>query len=136
LPPYAEQNIVHGGAQSMKYIYDTNLIICESTLTLVDPKDWTRDGVTKLSLWHRGVSANAAERMFVALNGTSVVYHNDPAATQITGWKQWIIDLQAFADQGVDLTNVSTMTIGFGTKNSPAVGGAGTMYFDDIWLVQ
>ena len=136
LPPYAEQNIVHGGAQSMKYIYDTNLIICESTLTLVYPKDWILEGVAKLSLWHRGNATNAADRMFVALNGTSVVYHDDPAATQITGWKQWIIDLQAFADQGVDLTNVSTMTIGFGTKNSPAVGGAGTMYFDDIWLVR
>ena len=136
LPPYAEQNIVHGGAQSMKYLYDTNLMISESTLTLVYPKDWTQEGVTKLSLWYMGDSANAADRMFVALNGTSVVYHDDPAATQITGWKQWVIDLQAFADQGVDLTNVSTMTIGFGTKNSPSVGGEGEVYFDDIWLVR
>ena len=136
LPPYAEQTIVHDGAQSMKYLYDTNLMISESTLTLVYLKDWTQKGVTKLSLWYMGDSANAVDRMFVALNGTSVVYHDDPAATQITGWKQWVIDLQAFADQGVDLTNVSTMTIGFGTKNSPAAGGAGTMYFDDIWLVR
>jgi len=136
LPPYAEQTIVHDGAQSMKYLYDTNLMISESTLTLVYLKDWTQKGVTKLSLWYMGDSANAVDRMFVALNGTSVVYHDDPAATQITRWKQWVIDLQAFADQGVDLTNVSTMTIGFGTKNSPAAGGAGTMYFDDIWLVR
>jgi len=136
LPPYAEQVIVHGGDQSMKYIYDTNLMISESTLTLVYPKDWSRQGVTKLSLWHMGNGANAAERMFVALNGTSVVYHDDPAVTQKRGWNQWVVDLQAFADQGVDLTNVSTMTIGFGTKNSPAAGGTGTMYFDDIWLVR
>jgi hypothetical protein len=133
LPPYAEQTIVHGGAQSMKYLYDTNLMISESTLTLVYPKDWTAEGVAKLSLWFRGASGNAAERMFVALNGTAVVYHTDPAASQIAGWNEWVIDLAAF---GVNLTNVNTVTIGFGTMGSPAAGGAGTMYLDDIRLVR
>ncbi|MBL7186327.1 MAG: LamG domain-containing protein [Phycisphaerae bacterium] len=134
LPPYAEQTTVHRGAQSMKFLYDTNLMISESTLTLVYPKDWTAEGVTKLILWFRGNSGNAAERMFVALNGTGVVYHDDPAASQITGWNQWVIELQRFADQGVDLTNVRSITIGFGTKNSPAAGGSGEVYFDDIGL--
>jgi hypothetical protein len=134
LPPYAEQTVVHGGAQSMNYAYDNNLKTSEATLTLVYPRDWTEEGVTKLSLWFRGASANAADRIFIALNGTSVVYHDDPAATQITGWNEWVIDLQAFA--GVDLTNVSTISIGFGTKDSPTAGGTGLMYFDDIRLVR
>jgi hypothetical protein len=132
LPPYAEQTIVHGGAQSMPYRYDNNLKTSEATLTLVYPRDWTEQGVTKLSLWFRGGSANSAERMFVALNGTAVVYHNDPAVTQMTGWNRWVIDLQEFV--GVNLTNVNTVTIGFGTKGSPAAGGTGQMYFDDIRL--
>ncbi|MHC4431765.1 MAG: hypothetical protein ACYTBS_07990 [Planctomycetota bacterium] len=134
LPPYAERTVVHGGVQSMKYLYDTNLMICESTLTLVYPKDWTAEGVTKLILWVRGNSGNTAERMFVALNGTAVVYHDDPAASQITGWNEWVIDMVEFA--GVDLTNVGSITIGFGTKNpgAPGPGGTGTMYFDDIRL--
>ncbi|MFH1718403.1 MAG: LamG domain-containing protein [Planctomycetota bacterium] len=134
LPPYAEQTVVHGGTQSLVYRYDNNLKTSEATLTLVYPRDWTEEGVTKLSLWLRGASANSAERMYVALNGTAVVYHDDPAATQASGWTQWVIDLQAFADQGVNLTNVNTITIGIGTKNSPAAGGTGTMYFDDIRL--
>ncbi|UCF15634.1 MAG: hypothetical protein JSW59_19730, partial [Phycisphaerales bacterium] len=136
LPPYAEQTVVHGGSQSMKYRYDTNLMISESTMTLVYPRDWTEGGITKLVLWFRGSSANAAERMFVALNpgAPGVVYHDDPAATQMTGWTEWVIDLQMFADQGVDLTNVNTITIGFGTKDTPADGGTGTVYFDDIRL--
>ena len=133
LPPYAEQTTVRSGAQSMKYLYDTNLMISESTLTLVYPRDWTEEGVTKLSLWFRGASANAAERMFVAL-ANAVVYHDDASATQITGWNEWVIDLAEFA--GVDLTNVNTITIGFGTRDAPAAGGAGTMYFDDIWLIR
>ncbi|MHC4071060.1 MAG: hypothetical protein ACYTGS_03345 [Planctomycetota bacterium] len=52
---------------------------------------------------------------------------------QINTWTEWVIDLAAF---GVDLTNVNSITIGFGTKNSPAAGGPGTMYFDDIRLIR
>ena len=131
LPPYAEQSIVHGGAQSMIYRYDNAGKTSEATLILAYPRDWIEEGATKLSLWFRGDSGNSAERMFVAL-GNATVYHPDPAATQITGWNEWVIDLTRFA--GVNLTNVNTITIGLGTKNSPAAGGAGTMYFDDIRL--
>ncbi|MHC4118736.1 MAG: hypothetical protein ACYSWO_14650, partial [Planctomycetota bacterium] len=134
MPPYAEQGVVHGGTQSMPYSYDNNLKTSEATLTLVYPRDWTEQGVTKLTLWYRGGSANSAERMFVALNGTAVVYHDDDSATQTTGWAEWVIDLASFADQGVALTNVNTITIGFGTKDTPADGGTGTMYIDDIRL--
>ncbi len=133
MPPYAEQSIVHSGIQSIPYFYDNNLKTSEATHTLVSRRDWTEEGVTKLSLWFSGASGNAAERMFVAL-GNAVVYHDDPAVTQTTGWNEWVIDLTAFA--GVDLTNVNAITIGFGTKGSPAAGGTGTMYFDDIRLVR
>jgi len=131
-PSYAERTIVHGGDQSMPYSYDNNLKTSEATMTLVYPRDWTEEGVTRLSLWFRGSAANAAERMYVALNGSAVVYNNDPKAAQTATWTEWIIDLQAF--QGVTLTNVNTITIGFGTKNSPAAGGSGKMFFDDIRL--
>ena len=136
MPPYAERTVVHGGAQSMIYRYDNNLKTSEATLTLVGRRDWTEEGVTKLSLWLIGDAANVAERLFVALNGTAVVYHDDVNVALTDAWTEWVIDLQAFADQGVNLANVNTITIGFGTKNSPAAGGAGTMYFDDIRLTQ
>jgi len=132
--PYAEQIVVHSGGQSMKYQYDTNLKICESTLTLTYSRDWTDEGVTDLSLWFVGKSSNALEKMFIALNGNAVVYHDDVTATQITDWTEWIIPLQAFADQEVNLINVNTITIGFGTKGTPGAGGTGTVYFDDIQL--
>jgi hypothetical protein len=133
LPPYAEQRIVHGGNQAMVYSYDNNLKTSEATLTLVHPRDWTEAGVTKLSLWFRGDSTNAAEPMFVALNDTAVVYHDDATATQSRIWTEWVVDLSAF---GVDLANVDSITIGFGTRGNPAAGGAGTMRFDDIRLVR
>jgi len=135
-PPYAEQTVVHDGAQSMVYRYDNNTKISEATLTLTDRKDWTEEGVTKLLIWFRGLAANSPERMYVALNGNAVVYHPEADATQrgVWTWTEWVIDLQEFAGQGVDLANVNTFTIGIGTKGSPAAGGTGEMYFDDIRL--
>ncbi|MCP4610899.1 MAG: hypothetical protein GY845_19505, partial [Planctomycetes bacterium] len=47
---------------------------------------------------------------------------------------QWDIDLQAFADQGVNLANVNTISLGFGDKNNPQAGGSGMVFFDDIRL--
>ena len=136
MPPYAGQTVVKGGAQSMPYFYDNNGKSSEATLTLVYPRDWTDEGSANLSLWFRGNTENAAEQMYVALNGTAVVYNDDPAATQLNAWTQWVIPLQAFADLGVDLVNVNTISIGIGTKNSPGAGGSGTVYLDDIQLNQ
>jgi len=134
LPPFAEQTIVHSDNQSMPLFYDNSVGYSEATLTLTSPRDWTEKGVNTLTIWFRGISANAAESMYVALNGTAVVFHDNPDATQIGIWTQWNIDLQAFADQGVNLANVNTISIGLGNKNNPQAGGSGTMYFDDICL--
>jgi len=118
----------------MPYSFDNDNKTSEATLTLVYPKDWTVNDVNTLTLYFRGDVANAAERMYVALNDSAVVYHDDPGATQIPLWMGWNIELKAFADQGVDLTNVNTISVGLGEKNNPQAGGSGTMYFDDIRL--
>jgi len=130
-PPFAEQTIVHGGSQSLPLYYDNSVGYSEATLTLTYPRDWTENGITTLSIWFRGVSDNAAETLYVALNGIAVVSHDNPDAAQIATWTQWDIDLQAF---GVNLANVNTIALGLGNKNNPQAGGSGTMYFDDIRL--
>ena len=90
-----------------------------------------------------GILVNVPEPMYVAIANSSgtpaVVYYEDPddpnaTPTQVDAWTQWDIDLNAFADQGVNLANVDTISIGFGDKNNPQPGGSGTMFFDDIWL--
>jgi len=63
-----------------------------------------------------------------------VVTHTDPGAAQIGVWTKWDIDLQTFANQGVNLANVDTIAVGLGDKKNPKVGGAGKVYFDDIGL--
>jgi hypothetical protein len=72
--------------------------------------------------------------LYVALNGIAVVTHDNPEAAQTGRWTEWTIDLQAFADQGVNLANVNTIALGLGNRNNPLAGGSGTMYFDDIRL--
>jgi len=129
-PPFAEQTIVNSGNQSMPMSYDNSVGKSEATLTLTSNRDWTVNGVDTLTIWFRGSSTNAAEALYVALNGTARVDNDNPDAATITRWTQWNIPLQAFADQGVNLTNVNSITIGL----SSVTGGTGTMYFDDIRL--
>jgi hypothetical protein len=129
-PPFAEQGIVHSGIQSMPMAYDNAVGKSEATLTLTPNKDWTVKGVNRLTIWFRGTSSNAAEQMYVMLNGSARVDHLYPDAATTTRWTEWNIDLQAFADQGVNLSNVNSITVGL----SSVTGGAGIMYFDDIRL--
>jgi hypothetical protein len=135
-PPFAGQQIVHGGKQSMPYEYNNagTLKYSEAEMTLVYPRDWTEKGVSKLTIWFRGDSDNDAVPMYVALNASAVVYHDDSNATRMDTWTEWTIELQKFVDQGMNLTNVNTIAIGFGNKNNPQPGGSGLMFFDDINL--
>ncbi|MHC4587614.1 MAG: hypothetical protein ACYS3N_24075, partial [Planctomycetota bacterium] len=129
-PPIAEQTIVHGGNQSMPMYYDNAVGKSEATYVLTSNRDWTINGVSTLTIWYRGDSANAVETMYVVLNGSARVDHDDPDAATTTRWTEWNVDLQVFADQGVNLANVNSITLGL----SSVSGGTGIMYFDDIRL--
>jgi hypothetical protein len=142
-PSYCEEKIVHGGNKSMPVAYDNNkqdyAMYSEVEMTLSKARNWTDEGVNELSLWFRGGSTNSADPLYVAVanaTGTPVVAVNDnPAAAQVGAWTQWVIPLQTFADQSIDLTDVDKLIIGVGTKgNMTTPGGAGKMYFDDIRL--
>jgi hypothetical protein len=133
-PPFAEQTVVHTGGQSMPFSYDNGVGKSEATLTLTSNRNWTVNGIDTLTIWFQGQATNASEPMYVVLNDSAVVTHDDPDAALIDQWTRWDIDLQAFTDQGVNLSNVNTITIGLGNWTNPVAGGAGLMYFDDIRL--
>ena len=85
-----------------------------------------------------GILSNKAEPMYVTVgdgSGTAAkAYHADPDAAVIGDWTEWNIPLMDFSDQGVVLTDVSKLAIGFGGADNPQPGGSGLMYFDDIRL--
>jgi hypothetical protein len=107
-------------------------VVCEAKFSNVSFPDttvgqqWTNQDI--------GITSNDAEPMYVVLNGNAVVTHDNPNAIQIETWTEWTIDLQAFADQGVNLANVNSITLGLGNRNNSQPGGSGLMYFDDIRL--
>jgi hypothetical protein len=133
-PPFAEQTIVHSGNQSMPFTYDNSVGKSEATLTLTSNRNWTVKGVETLTIWYAGSASNAPETMYVVLNESAVVSSANPDAAQAETWTRWNIDLQAFADQGVNLTNVSSITLGLGNRANPTAGGSGMLFFDDIRL--
>ena len=128
--PFYEETIVHSGNKSLPLYYDNAVGKSEATLTLTSNRDWTVNGVDTLTIWFRGSAGNAAETMYVTLNGSASVDNDNPDAASINNWTEWNISLQAFADQGVNLANVNSITLGL----SSVTGGTGMMYFDDIRL--
>ena len=133
-PPFYEETIVHNGNKSMPITYDNAVGKSEATYVLTSNRDWTVNGVNTLTIWYRGDSANAAESMYIVLNDSAVVTNDNPDAAKRGSWTQWNINLTLFADQGVNLTNVTSITLGLGNRTNPTAGGSGMLYFDDIRL--
>jgi len=135
---YRENDIVHGGDWSLPVFYDNDFShssgYSEITRTFEsDMRNWTRDGVVTLTLFYQGNPDNAPEPMYVAVDGV-VYFNDDPIAALVTKWMRWDIPLQFFAEKGVNLADVNTMSIGFGNKAAPVDGGYGYVFFDDIRL--
>ena len=123
--PFAEQTVVYGGGQSMPLAYDNAGSTSEADLTLSPAQDWTRAGITTLTLYFRGNNDNGAGQLFAKINGTRVNYDGAADALSTLRWRQWNIDL---ASVGTNLSNVTTLTIGIEGS------GAGRIYVDDIVL--
>jgi hypothetical protein len=138
----------YGTSQSMKYYYDndgTNFFgttekayYSEATALIGDlPKtqnDWTVGNPKTLVLYFYGDPGNdagAAEQMYVKLNGAKVVYDGDMADITEPSWHEWNIDLALF---GINLQNVTEISIGFGVENNQTQAGSGVVLFDDIRL--
>jgi hypothetical protein len=129
---YLEDEIVYGGDWSMPLVYDNSAGISEVTRT-PPITDWTQEGMVALGLWYYGDAANAAEPIYIVVNNT-VITNDDLNAALVTEWTDWNIELQTLTDQGVNLSNVNSITLGFGNKSNPTTGGTGTVFFDNLRL--
>ena len=97
--------------------------------TSVDPQ-WTDQDV--------GMLSNEPEPMYVTVvdggGAAATVYYDDPNASLIRDWTEWIIPLTDFSDQGVVLTDVGKLAIGLGGADNPQPSGSGLVFIDDIRL--
>jgi hypothetical protein len=139
--PFAEQTIVHGGKQSMPLDYNNvkTPFYSEAEQTFAPVQDWTANGVDTLVLYVRSKAGSKAAPVYVELkdasNKTGIVVA-DAALVSAAQWTEWKIPLSQFADAGVNLAKVKTLSLGVGDKANPAAGGTGVLFVDDIGLAK
>jgi hypothetical protein len=129
---FVEADVVHGGGQSAPIFYNNTTAgsseVTADTRDLAIGTDWTVGSPETLSLWIYGDPNNSAtEQMYVRVNNVKVVYEGDLTVAE---WQQWTIDL---ATLGVNLNNVTTLSIGFDKIGQS--GGSGIVFVDDIRLL-
>ncbi|HUW19525.1 MAG TPA: PASTA domain-containing protein, partial [Sedimentisphaerales bacterium] len=138
----------HSGSQAMWYSYETyrdtgwerDANYAEATRTFGTPQDWLASGEAALVLWFYGVKTNDSAPMWVAVNDgadetmhTYGAYGDDVEDIKKQEWIDWNIALADLVLE-VDLTNVVSLSIGFGDRTTQAEGGKGVVFFDDIAL--
>ncbi len=136
MSPFAEQTFVHDGHQAIPFSYDNTgtASVSEAVASIANLQsggDWTRAGITTLTLYFHGNTDNTVDQMYVKVNGVKVVYGGDAVALARPLWTQWNIDLNSL---GVNLQNVTQLAIGFGDPARTTPGGKGLVFFDDIRL--
>jgi len=79
---------------------------------------------------------NSAEPLYVRIEDSTgagaTIVNPDEAITIRPMWQEWTIPYSSLA--GVNLNRVKAMYIGVGNRKTPAAGGTGTVYIDDIAL--
>jgi hypothetical protein len=78
---------------------------------------------------------NGAAQLYVTLEdatgkSATVTHPAGNGAVFLAGWNEWAIPYSDLA--GVNLGRIEAMTIGVGNRTSPAAGGSGIVYIDDI----
>jgi len=131
---FVETNTVYEGDQSGPFLYNnTTASYSEVSLPIsatAAGSDWTQDSPTVLTLWFYGDPTNpATESLYIKLNGSRVNYNGDAADISAGQWIQWDISLSDF---GIDLVNVTELTIG--TERAGATGSEGILFLDGIRL--
>jgi hypothetical protein len=138
--PFAEVLVIHGGKQAMPMDYN-NLaapFCSEAEQVWATPQDWSAAGVSTLTLYFRGTSANKVDRLYVSITdksgkvGTAVC----PTSSRVAmpAWTRWEIPLSDFTAAGVNLAAVKKMVIGLGDRAGAKAGGVGVLYLDDIYV--
>jgi hypothetical protein len=136
----------HGGKQSLRcdYLNDGSFVniyneskkpyYSEIERTFSPAQNWTVQGMKSLTVWfygNPGNDANATEQLYMKINGVKVIYNGNLTDLREPRWHEWNIDLSKL---GVDLTNVTKLSFGFGNQTNTNPAGSGTVYFDDIRL--
>ncbi len=138
--PFAERKIVHAGKQAMPLDYNNVKPpwYSEAERQWATPQNWTAEGADTLHLFIRGNATNGLSSLYVAVEDSSgkvaVAVNANPNIVRVGVWTQWKIPLSSLA--GVNLAKVKKLYIGVGDRQTPAAGGFGRLYIDDIQVTK
>lgn len=130
------------GDKSMRLYYQNQYdpFFTETTRTFAGPQDWTQLGVETLSLSFAGQVDNVEQRMYLKVEddagNSATVEHPYRHACQSRRWHDWVVPMSEIASGGVDVTQVSKLTIGLGdgTSSGQADEDLDSIFIDDIRL--
>jgi len=132
-------SVYYDPSQSMTLVYQNTASPYNAYAThdLGGAQDWTIQGITALSVMFKGGGGNAGDDIYVELESNGGAQsgrqqYGSTTATQNTTWTEWFIDLSAF---GIDLNNVTEITVGVGQDPGQNTGSGG-MNFDFITIAQ
>jgi hypothetical protein len=143
--------VIYGGTKAMEFSYENDFggpYYSEAEADIADLEagpDWTTGGADSIVINFYGQSTNAADannQMYFAVedgdDNFALITYPDVTALQEAEWHEWNIALQELTDQGVDVTDIATVYLGFGDRTLPKPGGSSlgdsVVYFDEIEL--
>jgi len=143
--PYMQlANPAGGTGLALPFNYsNTVATLSEATRQFSPAQDLTRENTTSLVIWVRGPIGEAidpADDVYVVLgDGVATQTIGIATAEEVLGlpegtpvpWKKVTI---ALGDLTINTKNLTSMTIGVGNVASPANGGSGIVYIDNIGL--
>jgi hypothetical protein len=131
--PSMEKTVVYDGKQSVPLFYDnTTASVSEVTTNVADlqaGQDWTKHAIKGLTLRFYGDLNNVPQQMYMKINGDKITYDGDPEDLTRARWQMWYVDP---ASAGVNLSNVTELTIGF--ERIGTLSGQGKILLDGIRL--
>jgi len=151
LEPVMSRDVVVGGGQALPILYDNTgsfvdlngtlaaRSVSEISRSFSPAQDFTRDGAMALTLWIKGDTPNTAQAgdslylvVTDAASREATVVIAPPADLLKFYWQKHDVALEAIT--GVDLTQITGLTLGIGNPQTPQTGGAGFLLVDDIAL--
>jgi hypothetical protein len=149
--PIMSRDVVVDGGQALPLGYNNtgtfidldgnpaSVLVSEISRSFSPVQDLTREGETSITLWIQGSqtsSAEPADSLYLVVKDTAgqeaMAVVAPPDDLLKFYWQKKSVYLSGLT--GVDLTQISEMTIGIGNRISPQTGGTGTLLIDDIVL--
>lgn len=123
-----ETEIVHWGNQSLPIHFDnTTASKSEAIRTFDEARNWSRHGITTLSLFVGKGDNNTGSGLYLKINDTQVPLVDNstyPPGYNPPSWVRYNVDLTA-----LDVSNVKSLAVGV-----EGTGAKGVIYVDDIRL--